>query len=42
MKLVWLIKTCLTSTWCISYSIWSETRRCFITAAFKLCFRIYH
>jgi len=27
---------------CNSYSEWSETRRCFIVIAFKLCFRIRH
>jgi len=26
----------------ISYSEWSETRRCFIVIAFHLCFRIQH
>jgi hypothetical protein len=27
---------------CISYSQWSEIRRCFITTAFQFCFRIHH
>jgi hypothetical protein len=28
--------------WCISYSEWYETRRCFITIAFQLCFILRH
>jgi len=28
------------SVWCISYSEWSETRRCFITIAFQFCFKL--
>jgi hypothetical protein len=32
----------LTSVWCISYSEWSETRRCFITISLQLCFIICH
>jgi len=48
-----LIKMCLSETcskvcigkksvWCISYSEWSKTRRCFIAITFWLWFRICH
>jgi hypothetical protein len=50
MKLVKLIKMCLNETYSkvrtcnicllVSYPKWSKTRRCSITAAFKVCFRI--
>jgi hypothetical protein len=50
MNLVRLIKMCVNETYskvatskilsCISYSEWSETRKCFITIAFQLCFGI--
>jgi hypothetical protein len=53
MKVVRLIKMCLNETCSevrigkksvssTSYSEWSETRTCFITSAFQLCFRIWH
>jgi hypothetical protein len=47
IKLVWLIIMCLIETYskvCISkfpYLKWSETRRCFITTALQLSFRIW-
>jgi len=40
------IKMCLnkiySKVWCILYSEWFETSRCFITIAFQFCFRICH
>jgi hypothetical protein len=50
MKLVRLIKMCLNETYNkvrifvgqFSYPKWSKTRRCSITTAFQLCFRICH
>jgi hypothetical protein len=53
MKLVRLIKMCLNETYNIvrvgkhlfnrfPIGEWFETRRCFITLAFQLCFRVCH
>jgi hypothetical protein len=50
VKLVRLIKMCLNEAYSkvrigkhlFSYPEWSKTRRCSITTAFQLCFRICH
>jgi hypothetical protein len=42
MKVVRLLKMCLKSVGCISYSQWSEIKRCFIAIAFQFLFRISH
>ena len=52
MKLVRLIKMCLTEAYSrvrvdkhlsdFSYWEWFETRRCFVTIAIRLCFRVCH
>jgi hypothetical protein len=52
MKLVWLIKMCLTETYSevrigkhlfeFSYPKWSKSRRCSMVTAFQLCLRVCH